>query len=76
MDEEPKNDIALVQTFKKIQNFRRFAIPLCTQRTAPNQLLRTYLGTCGMGSITKNRSDITFPEFLRVRKLNGGSSIR
>ena len=67
MDDEPVNDLALVKTDRIIERSQLYSLPICTRATVREQLLRTIVASCGMGSIVGNRSELIFPEKLQVR---------
>ena len=66
MDNEPYSDIALVRTDRAITNGDMIFLPTCTLPNRPDQLSRIILGSCGLGTIQANRSDLIFPREIRV----------
>ncbi|XP_075266032.1 testisin-like [Convolutriloba macropyga] len=65
MDNEPYSDIALVRTDRAITNGDMIFLPTCTLPNRPDQLSRIILGSCGLGTIQANRSDLIFPREIR-----------
>ena len=67
MDNEPYSDIALVKTDRAIiTNGDMIFLHTCTLPNRPDQLSRIILGSCGLGTIQANRSDLIFPHEIRV----------
>ena len=62
----PMNDIALVRTTVPIRKAFDFALPICSRKTAPEDLRGVILAAVGMGSILPPSQEPEYPAELQV----------
>ena len=61
----PRNDIALVKTEGAIENGDAIAIRLCEDSMITEDMDKTIIGFCGMGSISTKFKNLVIPEKLQ-----------
>ena len=61
----PRNDIALVKTEGAIENGDAIAIRLCEDSMITEDMDKTIIGFCGMGSISTKFKNLVIPERLQ-----------
>ena len=69
MGQEPKHDIAVLKLSESVELGNWIAIRMCSEKIWLVKRQQTFLSSCGLGSISINRSSLSFPIVLKVCNL-------